>query len=421
MCSKVCSAPARTRMSVRDLLAAAAAIALLGTAAHRHAGYTGSFKIALSSGPFISGSRIDVSALGVDGPASFSVLGPGTLTGTAYEAPSVSSETSATLIGSAPGAIALARVQIVPAPAADRPLLAVATYRDGVALHDPRTFRLIGFLPIGGSPGDVAFDSLGQIFAPDTDGDTLATVSRNPWNMRVIGGVAVGNEVAVDSATGDVFVSDRDIGGTGALTRIGSNGSIDRVKTGDAAEGLAIDPARGIVYVGNVNGSSVSVVKAKSMRVIQTIPSVPRTFGIVLDAKIQRLFVVSNSSPAMPGHGGFVAVIDLRERTPHVTLRSKRMIFPVGIDLDEQHGRVFVTDEARNEVYVLSARTLRAVHAPLRTCDTPWRPRVGDGRLFVPCANDDKVDVFDLRTLSRVKGAPFSTGGYPLSVALWHK
>jgi DNA-binding beta-propeller fold protein YncE len=46
---------------------------------------------------------------------------------------------------------------------------------------------------------------------------------------------------------------------------------------------------------------------------------------------------------------------------------------------------------------------------------------VADGRLFVPCANADKVDVFDLRTLRRVNGAPFSTGGYPLSVAFWKK
>ncbi|HLI94780.1 MAG TPA: hypothetical protein VKT72_01700 [Candidatus Baltobacteraceae bacterium] len=406
-------------MRRRTLLAAAAAVALLGTAAHRHVAYTGSFKIAVSSGPFISGSRIGVSASGVDGPVSFSVLGPGQLTDDAYEAPAVSAETSATLIGGARGAIALQPVRIVPAPAADQPLLAVATYRDGVALHDPRTFRLIGYLPIGGSPGDVAFDSRGHIFAPDTDGDTLAAISRNPWNMRLIGGVALGNEVAVDSMNDDVFVSNRDIGGTGALTRIGPNGSIARVKTGDAAEGLAIDAERGVVYVGNVNGSSVSAVNTKSMRVIRTIPSVPRTFGIVLDAKTQRLFVVSNSSPAMPGHGGYVAMIDLRERAPHVTQRSKRMIFPVGIDLDRQYGHIFVTDEAKNDVYVLSAKTLRAVHAPLRTCDTPWRPRVAEGRLFVPCASSDKVDVFDLRTLRRVNGAPFSTGGYPLSVAMW--
>jgi DNA-binding beta-propeller fold protein YncE len=343
------------------------------------------------------------------------------MAGDAYIAPNVDARTSATLIGSARGAVALQHVEIVPAPPADRSLLAVATYHNGVALHDPRTFKLIGYLPIGGAPGDVAFDPHGRIFAPDTDADTLAAVSRRPWELRLVHGVPLGNEVAVDPANGAVFVSNRDIGGTGALTRIMPNGSLARVKTGDAAEGLAINAKRALVYVGNVNGTSVSVVDAKTMRVLRTIPSVERTFGIALDEKLRRLFVVSNTSPSMPSRGGYVGAIDLRAHSPRVTLRSAHMIFPVGIDIDKKRGRLFVTDEAKNVVYVLSAATLRAVHAALSTCETPWRPRVADGRLFVPCASADRVDVFDLKTLRRVSGAPFSTGGYPLSVALWHQ
>jgi DNA-binding beta-propeller fold protein YncE len=408
-------------MRVRTLLAAAAAIALLGTAERRHIAYTGSFKIAVPAGPFVSGSRINVSSAGVDGPVAFTLLGPGALENGTYVVPSVPAATHAALIGSARGAVALQRVDIVPAPAPNQPLLAVATYDSGVALHDPRSFRLIGYLPIGGAPGDVTFDSQGRLYAPDTDGDTLAAISRSPWQVRYVHGVDTGNEVAVDPANGDVFVSNRDAGGTGALTRIARDGALSRVKTGDAAEGLAIDAKRGLVYVGNVNGGTASVVDAKSMRVVDTIPSVERTFGIALDAKMQRLFVVSNTSPSMPTHGGYVAAIDVGARKPHIVRRSARLFFPVGAALDRKHGRLFVTDEARDVVYVLGEKTLGAVHAPLRTCATPWRPLVASGRLFVPCANADKVDVFDLQSLRRVSGAPFATGGYPLSVALWVK
>jgi hypothetical protein len=155
------------------------------------------------------------------------------------------------------------------------------------------------------------------------------------------------------------------------------------------------------------------------MRVLRKIRSVPRTFGIALDQHLGRLFVVSNTSPSMPERAGYAAAIDLKSRNPRIVLRSARMAFPIGVAVDERSARVFVTDEAKDAVYVLSAKTLRAVHAPLQTCDTPWRPRVEQGRLFVPCANADKVDVFDLRTLRRAAGAPFKTGGFPLSVALW--
>ncbi len=401
------------------LLAAAAATVFLGTAPQHHVALTGSFKVSVRSGPYVSGSRLPLSAAGVEGPVSFSVLGPGHIDGSDFIAPGVSQPASATIIGSAHGAVAMSSITIVPAPAANVPLLAVASYDDGIALHDPRTFRLIGYVPLGGAPGDVAFGPAGSILAPSTDGDTLLSISRAPWQIRATRSVPEGNEIAVDERSGNVFVSNRDAGGFGALTRISPQGTVTRVKTGDTAEGLAIDSQRGLVYVGNVNSNSVAAVDEHSMRVVRTIPSVERTFGIALDRRTQRLFVVSNSSPSMPSGSGFVAAIDLRRNVPRIVLRSARLVFPIGAAIDEQRARLFVTDEVKNAVYVLSTRTLRTSHAPLNTCSTPWRPRVANGRLYIPCANDNEIDVFDLRSLRRIAGAPFKTGGFPLSVAVW--
>jgi DNA-binding beta-propeller fold protein YncE len=396
------------------------ALALLGTAPLRHGARSiGTFRIDVPAGPYISGSRVTLTASGVDGRIAFSVLGPGSIEGTQYIAPRVTRKTKATIIGSAAGALAQRNVEIVPAPSATQPLLAVATYHDGIALHDPRTFALIGYVPIGGAPGDVAFDRFGRLVAPDTDSDMLTSIDRDPWKLNVTHGVLLGNEVAVDEPSGNIFVSNRDAGGFGALTRITPQGTVARVKTGDTAEGLAIDAARQLVYVGNVNDNSVAVVDARSMRVVKTIRSVERTFGIALDTKAQRLFVVSNTSPSMPQRSGYVAAIDLDDKQPRIELRSARMIFPLGAVVDQHANRLFVTDEVKNGVFVLSTKTLRPLRAPLQTCDTPWRPRIERGRLYVPCAQANEVDVFDLRTLRRVHGAPFRTGGFPLGVALW--
>ena len=400
-------------------IAAVAALLLVGTAPSRAPHTTGSFTIDIPAGPFVSGSRLSVGAVGVDGRVAFSVVGPGRVEDGDFVAPDVSRKTATTIIGSAHGAIAMKNIEVVPAPSASQPLLAVATYRNGIALHDPRTFRLIGYVPVGGPPGDVAFASDGTILAPNTDGDTLASIGRSPWTMRMTSGVALGNEVAVDRNTGNIFVADRDADGFGALTRITPQGAVTRVRTGQTAEGLAIDSKRGIVYVGNVNDNSVAMVDSRSMRLLHRIPSVQRTFGIALDERAQRLFVVSNTSPSMPSRGGYVAAIDVRTAHPHIVMRSARMVFPIGAAIDASATRLFVTDEAKNAVYVLSPRTLHEMHAPLHTCDTPWRPRVSGGRLYVPCANADKVDVFDLKTLRRITGAPFATGGFPLSVDLW--
>jgi DNA-binding beta-propeller fold protein YncE len=402
------------------LLAAALAIlALLGTTPHFREHATGSFKLTIPSGPFISGSRFPIETLGINGPAAYSVVGPGAIANGEFEAPSVDAATKTTIVAAATGALAYGTITIVPPPAPRRALIAVAAYESGVALHDPKTFALLGYAPIGGPPGDVAFSINGNIAAPDTDGDTLAQIARAPWQLRAVGGVPAGNEVAVDERTGNVFVSNRELNGKGGLTRITPDGTLSHVITGDTAEGLAIDSARGIVYVGNVNSASVAAVDAASMTVLRKIRSVDRTFGIALDAKAQRLYVVSNNSPAMHPGGGFVAAIDLRRSGAPIVSKSKPMTFPLGVALDAGRSRLFVTDESADDVYVLSDKTLRAVRSPLQTCRTPWRPRIAAGRLYVPCARSNTIDVFDLSTLRRVKGAPFATGGFPLSVALW--
>jgi DNA-binding beta-propeller fold protein YncE len=230
-------------------------------------------------------------------------------------------------------------------------------------------------------------------------------------------GVPLGNEVAVDARNGDVFVTNRDAGGYGALTKIARDGTIVRVRTGDTAEGLALDLRHGVAYVGNVNDNSVAEVDMRTMRVLRKYASVPRTFGIALDDKAQRLFVVSNMSPSMPGNGGNVAAIDLR--SGRIVTRTKRLPFPIGVAYDAARKRVFVTDEGSDRIYVFDARTLRSVRAPLETCRTPWRPRIAGGRLYVPCARGNQVDVFNLRTLHRLAHAPFATGGFPLSVSIW--
>jgi DNA-binding beta-propeller fold protein YncE len=83
---------------------------------------------------------------------------------------------------------------------------------------------------------------------------------------------------------------------------------------------------------------------------------------------------------------------------------------------------LFVTDESADLIYVLDPATLRAQRAPLATCKTPWKPYLDDvaHRLYVPCARSSQIDAFDDRTLHRIAGAPFGTGGYPLAVAVWH-
>lgn len=399
--------------------AAVAALLLLGTAQHARQRITGTFAIAIGSGPFISGSRVPLTVTGAPGRTSFDVSGPGNVSGSIFNAPQVGQRTSTGIIGAAQGALAYRDIEIVPPPQPSQPLLAVASYDNGIALHDPRTFALIGFLAIGGPPGDVALANDGSILAPDTDGNTLAWFRRKPWTAQWIDGVALGNEVATDTGTGNAFVSNRDVNGMGAVTRITPDGTVQRVVTGVTAEGLAVDGARGTVYTGNVNDNTVAEVDAKTMTIVRKLHSAPRTFGMALDDRAGRLYVVANISPDMKSGKGYVAALNLRAPGAPVLARSPGFTFPIGVALDARGDRLFVSDEAVDVIYVLDAKTLRPVHEPLRTCRTPWRIRIFHDRLYVPCARSNAVDAIDVRTLKRVPHAPFATGGFPLSVAVW--
>ena len=402
-----------TRVSALSLLL------LLGTAPHHTAQRTGTFQLSVPAGSYFVESRIRIGVTGVTGPYALSVLGPGKIDGDTFVAARVERPAWTTLIGASRGAIAYGSVRTVPPPPATARVIAVATYRSGIALHDERTFAALGNAAIAGAPADAAFLPDGSLVTADTDGDTLTRFSRSPWSVHQVGGVPEANEVAVDPSTGNIFVSDRDVKGQGALTRVAPDGRVILVVTGVTAEGIALDSKRQIAYVSNVNDNTIAAVDMRTMRVLQKIPAVERPFGVALDTRSRRLFVVSNMSPSMRSGGGYVAAIGVDAAAPRIVARSSPLRFPLGVAFDARSGRVFVTDEAADVIYVLNSTTLREAHAPLTTCATPWRPRVAGDRLYVPCAREDRVDVFSLDTLRRVKGAPFPTGGYPLSVSVW--
>jgi sugar lactone lactonase YvrE len=400
--------------------ALALALAFLTAAAARQpTPERASGKIGLAARPYLPGSIVRIAVDGFDPPYAISVLGnalgaPGELRIRDDAQPGADFVVAGNAVGLAAGTL-----RVAAAPSDKRPLLAVASYDEGIELHDGSSFAPLGLFATGGAPSDVTIDARNRIVGTDTQGDALAVAALSPWSTSSIGGVPFGDELAAGTG-GAIFATNRDLDGAGALTRVDPDGSIARVKTGVTAEGLAIDARRGLVYVANVNDGTVAVVDATSMQVVRRFAAVDRVFSLALSPDGSRLYAVSNQSAASPfAAPGRVVTIAIDAGVPHVVARSANLTFPIGIALDAAGGRIFVTDEADDAIDVLDARTLRSALAPLPTCHTPWKPTLDAGRLYVPCARADAVDVYDVRTLHRVRGAPFATAGYPLAVAVW--
>ena len=373
--------------------------------------------------PLLPGSIVPISISGVAPPYDLAVLGPGNVDATRYFAPLAADGASATLIASGKSGAAMHTFTLAPPPVPSTPFIAVATYDDGVILHSLRApYNAFAAFGIAGAPSDVAISDNGMLAAGATNATTLTVATLTPWNVRHANSVPFVDEVAIDARTQAVFATNRDTGinGLGSLTRVAADGTVTRRVLGATDEGIAIDVARRRVYVANVNDGTISVVDADTMTEVQRFNAIPRVFCLALSQDGTRLYATSNQGLSTPfAAPGSAIAIDLRG-APHIVARSATMAFPIGIAIAADEKTVFVTDEHDNVVDVLDAKTLARKRAPLRTCRTPWKPTVDGGTLYVPCARDGLIDMFDTRSLTRVHGAPFQTGGYPLAIAVWH-
>jgi hypothetical protein len=400
---------------------ALALVGLIASAARDSSAQRATGTIAASTWPYLPGSAVRISVDGFAPPYGTAVIGNSTIDGGVLQIPTDASPGEDFIVAGNGAGLAARSVRVALTPGGKRPVLAVASYDEGIAFHDAASFAPLGLLATTGSPSDVAIDARHRIVATDTQGSSLTVAAVSPWHVSHVEGVPFGDEIAYDAVTGAIFATNRDIDGAGALTRVASDGTTMHVKTGLTAEGLAIDERRGFVYVANVNDGTIAVVDATSMQVVRHFAAVPRVFSLALSSDGSRLYAVSNQSTGSPfsAPGGVVAIA-LDTAVPHVVARSAKLTFPIGIALDAASGRLFVTDEEDDAVDVLDARTLRASVPPLATCRTPWKPTIDDSRLYIPCARADQIDVFDVRTLHHVRGAPFATAGYPLAVTVWH-
>lgn len=411
------------RRAVAFALATAAIFAFCASVGRSPRDYRAVGTIAAVAWPYVPGSVIPVRVDGFPVPYHLALSGTGSVrAGGIYAIPDDASPGTATLIAGNAVGIATRQLRIGTPPSAARPFLAVVSYDDGIVFHDARDFSIFGILATGGTPSDADIDARGRLAATDTQGSAITVASLSPWTVSHIDGAPLGDEIAFDPASGAIFVTDRDVAGNGALTRIAAGGGVTHVDTGQTAEGLAIDSRREMVYVANVNDGTVAVVDARSMRIRRRFHAIARVFSLALSPDGRRLYGISNQSAGSPfAAPGSAVAIDLSRSPPRVVARSASLTFPLGIALDPKSGTVFVTDESLDVVDVLDARTLRAKRPPLGTCHTPWKPTLDMAarRLFVPCARADAVDVFDSASLRRIAGAPFKTGSYPLAVSVW--
>ncbi|QWP76111.1 gluconolaconase [Lysobacter sp. K5869] len=178
-------------------------------------------------------------------------------------------------------------------------------------------------------------------------------------------GEGKGHMVAVAADGKSAFVTKVD---RGTVSRIDltSNRKLEEVEAGKGAEGVAVRPGSGEVWVSNREAGTVTVHQPKTLAILRTLPSpgFPIRVAFTPDG---RWALVSNARAAT------LSVFDARRKRPVATVALSRdgaqyrdtmlgrAALPIGVVADPAKPRVFVAISGGDEIAVIDRKTWKPV------------------------------------------------------------
>jgi YVTN family beta-propeller protein len=248
--------------------------------------------------------------------------------------------------------------------------LYVANYKSfNVSVVNGSTGKVLDAVAVGNAPSGIAVDSVrGRVYVVNSFDGTVSVI--NATTDKVIGSVRVGTfydgpAVAVDPATGYVYVTNAGLGGSDNVTVINGSTSkvVGTVAVGPSPVGIAVDTANGKVYVADAGslGSShnVTVIEASNDTVVATVTVGSGPNWVAVDPTNGEVDVTN-------GYSGNVTIINATTQTVvgSVTVGSA----PVGEAFDTLNGCLYVANENSNNVSVVArALTVTATATPTTT------------------------------------------------------
>ena len=363
-------------------------------------------------------------------PLRWTLVGPGFLSadGT-YSAPLQPAE--AQIIASTEGAAASTSVRAVGPPPPSATLAINTCYDDGNAdARDSSLLEKAGTLYVGPKAAGLAVDAGLRVALVAVDAQvaaidlaTMRTQTSAPFRGSRFSEVAsLGRGVFAvtdnNAQSGEVGVRIFGVAAGRPPAVIGS------ARAGETPEGIAALGDGRSFFVTNVNGNSVmrfALDASGNAKLTGKAQTGARPFGVAVDRRHRLLFVADNDTAAINGARSRpgLEVFSLPEmRRLHAPISTgTASSLPLGIAVDESLSLLFVTNEGDGNVAVYSLPGLVRV-ATLAAGLAPWLPAidVAHGRLFVPSARSNRVDVFDTARLRRIAEIP--TCGYPTAVGI---
>lgn len=169
------------------------------------------------------------------------------------------------------------------------------------------------------------------------------------------------------------------------------DGSATEARLGGAFAPPVIDEERGLLYYADLDAGSVRVVDLDTFAVSTLAgPVAPRGLvdGTLEHARFGRLYGVTATRDGARVYvadtdNGAVRLVERREGRVS-TIIDTGIEAPVGLALDEENGRLFVSDAAAGRIVVVTLASQESAPLGAASFDTPWGVAYdGDGYLYV--------------------------------------
>ena len=255
----------------------------------------------------------------------------------------------------------------------------------------------------------------GLLFVAHTANDAVDVVDvpAGAW-LRSLSGLRGVAGALVDEPTGRVFTSNRGENTVGILAA-DSTGEAAKVAVGIRPNGLAHDPARGILLSANVGdpavpGSpSVTLVDVADRAVLATFPMPGRTRWAIFDPDPRRFFVniadppeIVVLDPARPGE------IDRRIPVPAAG--------PHGLDFDRRRRRMYCACDAAKLVALDSGSGETLAALELSGAPDVIFLDAAPSRLYVAVGDPGVIDVIDVDAWKRVEVVATGRGAHTIAL-----
>lgn len=234
-------------------------------------------------------------------------------------------------------------------------------YVDGMSgIYPPDGFSF-GFVSIAnqslgkvvglpGVAGELALDaSSGTVYAAGTNSVSVFVV-QNMTLQRTIALKIPIFSIAFDGSSGDLLLTS----GNSVFQMDPASGRLLRNATvGESAEGMAVDPASGVVFVANYLSSSVSVLRSSDLSIVKTIELPPPSYPsqLALDPNRGALYVTTDEQSVVVVNSTDYAV----EKSIQVSPSGANGTYALAVD--PVRDRLFVATEPGTSILELNATT----------------------------------------------------------------